>query len=365
MHNRSSNNFIRAGLFRLLGPLERQSRGLLMGVGVVMLLLIGAIDYLTGFEMQFSVFYLLEVGLSAWLIGKGFGMFMSVLSVLIWIAGDWAAGAHYSRPWILVWNALILMVVYFIVVWLLTSLRASQGELEQRVERRTQALTKEITERKRLESELLTISEREQRQFGRELHDSVCQHLTGTALAAQVLTEALQARSLAEATNAARVVELVEQGITLTRNLAHGLFPVELQAEGLMDAFEELAASVTRTTRVKCEFECEAPVLIQDDSMATHLYRIGQEAVRNALQHAKPSRIGLSLSETGGTLKLTVEDDGAGLGEDWQKKSGIGTRIMAQRAAILGGQLRIEPAPTGGTIVICSVTRPAKEAQAR
>src|SRR5262245_20360629 len=117
MQNRGSSNFVREGLLRLLGPLERQSRGLLMAAGVVIVLVIGAVDYFTGFEMQFSVFYLLGVGLSAWLIGKGFGMFMSVLSVLIWSAGDWAAGAHYSRPWILVWNAVILMVVYFIVVW--------------------------------------------------------------------------------------------------------------------------------------------------------------------------------------------------------------------------------------------------------
>src|SRR6185369_2661498 len=100
----------RTGLRRLLAPLERQSRWLLMGGGLLGLVLIGWVDYLTGFEMLFSVFYLVEVGLAAWYIGKTFGMLMSVLSVLVWIGGDWAAGAHYSRPWILAWNAVILMV---------------------------------------------------------------------------------------------------------------------------------------------------------------------------------------------------------------------------------------------------------------
>lgn len=347
----------RQWLARLLAPIERQSPRWLMCSGIVFLILIGLVDYLTGFEMMFSVFYLLEVGLSAWFVGKSFGILMSILSVIVWIVGDVAAGAHYSRPWILGWNALILLVVYCIVVLLLTSLRSSHLGLESRVEQRTVALTKEIAERKRLERELMTVSEREHRDFGHELHDSVCQHLTGTALAAQVLTENLKSKQLPEAADAAKVVELVEQGITLTRNLAHGLYPVEMQAEGLMDAFHELATSIAKTSKLACEFECEAPVLVANDEVATHLYRIGHEAVRNALRHGKPGRIRILLAETNQELKLTVEDDGTGLPDDWQKGNGIGLRIMAQRAQMMGGSLSIEPGPTGGTIVICSVPR--------
>src|SRR6266481_865152 len=111
-------------MVRFLEELEHSSRAFLIIAGLVVLALIGFVDYLTGFELLFSVFYLLEVGLAAWFVGKGFGLLMSILSVIVWIGGDLAAGAHYSTPLIPIWNALILMVCYFVVVWLLTNLRA-------------------------------------------------------------------------------------------------------------------------------------------------------------------------------------------------------------------------------------------------
>src|SRR5713226_8111103 len=117
-------------MVQFLQKLERSSRASLIIAGLLMLALIGVVDYLTGFELLFSVFYLLEVGLASWFVGRGFGLLMSVLSVVVWIGGDLAAGAHYSSLVIPAWNALILMVFYFIVVWLLTNLRTLHKELE-------------------------------------------------------------------------------------------------------------------------------------------------------------------------------------------------------------------------------------------
>jgi signal transduction histidine kinase len=344
-------------MVRWLERLEQRSQRFLILAGLAVLVVIGIIDYLTGFEVLFSVFYLLEVAVAAWFVGKGFGLLMSVLSVLVWIGGDLAAGARYSNPLIPVWNALILMVFYFVVVWLLTNLRALHRELEARVRQRTAALVREMAERQRLEEEILQVSEREQRRIGHELHDSLCQHLTGTALAGQVLGERLAAKSLPEAADADKVVELVEEGITLARNLARGLYPVEMEAEGLMAAFQDLADNLTKGARVRCIFECEAPVLMHDDAAATHLYRIAQEAVRNAIQHGKPKRIGITLAEQNGLVTLTVEDDGVGVPETAQKSGGLGVQIMAHRAAMIGGSFAIEPAPTGGTIVTCSIPK--------
>jgi signal transduction histidine kinase len=342
--------------------LERQSLSVRIALCFALLAAIGAIDYLTGFEMFFSVFYLLSVGLAAWFVGRTFGLVMSVLSVLVWVGGDLAAGAHYSRPWIIVWNGVILSVFYFVVVGLLCYLREVQRNLAERVEQRTAALTREIAERERLESEILKVSEREQRRIGHELHDNLCQHLTATALAGQVLSGKLAAKSLPENTDATHVVELVEEGIDMARNLARGLYPVEMEAEGLMAAFQELAANLSRGAGVQCVFECEAPVLIHDDSAATHLFSIGQEAVRNAVQHGKPSRIGINLSERNGLITLSIEDDGAGLPDNWQQATGLGLRIMAHRAATIGGSFAIGPGPTGGTIVTCTLPRhPARE----
>jgi signal transduction histidine kinase len=342
-------------MVQLLEKLERSSKPAVITAGLLMLTVIGIVDYLAGFELLFSVFYLLEVALAAWFVGKGFGLLMSVLSVMVWIGGDFAAGAHYSNLIVPTWNAVILMVFYFIVVWLLTNLRSLQRKLEARVEERTEALKTMMVERQRLEQEILKVSEREQRRIGHDLHDSLCQHLTATALAGQILGERLAAKSLPEARDASQVVAMVEDGIELARNLARGLYPVEMEAEGLMAAFQQLANTITRGAKVRCVFECERPVLIHNDAVATHLYRITQEAVRNALSHAKPKRIGICLSEKHRTIELSIEDDGIGVPEDLAKSGGLGVRIMAHRAAMIGASFAIEPAPTGGTIVTCSL----------
>jgi signal transduction histidine kinase len=344
-------------MVRLLAKLEHSSRGALIVAGLVVLALIGFVDYLTGFELLFSVFYLLEVGLAAWFVGPGFGLLMSVLSVIVWIGGDLAAGAHYSNLVVPVWNAVILMVFYFIVVWLLTRLRSFQKQLEERVGERTQALTREMAERQRLEEEILKISEREQRRIGHDLHDSLCQHLTATALAGQVLGERLAAKSLPEAADASKVVALVEDGIDLARNLARGLYPVEMEAEGLMAAFQQLANNITKGAKIRCVFECDKPVLIHDDAAATHLYRITQEAVRNAISHGKAKRIGINLSEGNRLVRLSIEDDGVGIPEEGQPTDGLGIRIMAHRAAMINGTFSIEPAATGGTVVTCCLPK--------
>jgi signal transduction histidine kinase len=333
---------------------ERHSRPVLMLLCLAFVGLIGLMDYRTGFEVSLSVFYLLTVGFAAWFIGRSFALFLSVLSVAVSFVADVKAGMRYSSSFIPIWNATILAASYAVVVWLLGSLRSLQRELESRVQQRTVALTREMIERERLEREILEIGERERRRIGRDLHDSLCQHLTGTALAGQVLEEKLAAKSLAESADAGKVVELVEGGITLARDLARGIYPVEVDAEGLMVAFREFAENTGKWSKTECVFECDSPVLVHDASTASHLYRIAQEAVRNAIQHGRANRVVISLSDRGGALTLTIEDDGTGLPENWQKGQGLGTRIMAHRAAMMGAELSIEPNPTGGTFVKCS-----------
>jgi signal transduction histidine kinase len=174
-------------------------------------------------------------------------------------------------------------------------------------------------------------------------------------MAGQVLGEKLAAKSLPEAADAGGIVKLAEDGITLTRNLAHGISPVEMETEGLVTALREFSANVSKLFKVTCVFECGSPPQIDDPAKATHLYRIAQEAVNNAIRHGRPKQIVISLSSRKGQIELTIEDDGAGLPDDWQKNRGLGTRIMAHRAAMMGGTFSIEPNPTGGTFVKCSV----------
>jgi signal transduction histidine kinase len=347
----------------VLQHLERKPRALLISVSLAFLALVGAVDFLTGFYLSFAAFYLLGIGFAAWFVGKPFGFLVAALSIVSSAVGDWAAGAHYSTVLIPVWNWLILAMVYALAVWLVGHLREAQRELEHKVEQRTAALTREIAERERLEKEILEISEREQRRIGHDLHDGLCQHLTATAMATQVLAQRLAAQSSPESADAAEVVRLIEDGIVMTRDIAHGIAPLEMESAGLVIALRTLAGNVARMFKVACRVDCEIPPPTIDAAATTHLYRIAQEAVNNALRHGRPGQIVLSLSGARERAALTIEDDGMGLPEDWQSGRGLGTRIMAHRASLIGGTLSIEPNPTGGTFVMCSF--PSRQGEPR
>lgn len=344
----------------LTNQFEKRSKAFAAATSVALVAVIGIVDYLAGYAIFFSAFYLLPVGLAAWFVGGSFGILISISSVVVSVVGDYAAGARYPSVFVPIWNGAIALTVYFVVVKTLTSLRRLRDELEERVRQRTTALTNEMQERARLEKEILEISEREQRRIGHDLHDSLCQHLTATAMAGQVLGEKLAAKSLPEMADAGEIVKLIGDGITLARNLARGIAPVEMEAEGLVTALGELAANVSRMSKVSCAFDCDTPPLISDANTATQLYRIAQEAVQNSIRHARPRQIVMSLLNHKGRVELTVEDDGVGLPDDWQKNRGLGTRIMAHRAAMIGGALSIEPNPTGGTFVKCSIPAAGK-----
>jgi signal transduction histidine kinase len=335
--------------------LEGRSQRFLIAAPLAIVVVLGLGDYLTGYELSFSTFYLVAVALATWYVGKPFGALVSILSVVVGLVTDVAAGAHYSYLLIPVWNATLTLASYLIVVWLLGSLRSLHKELEERVCQRTAALTTEVAERRRLEREIMEMSERERCAIGRDLHDSLGQHLTATALAGQVLEEKLAARSLAEAADARRVVDLIEGGVELTRSLARGLSPLAISADGFLTSLRELAAIVGDRFNVDCQCECEQPALMGDGAMATHLYRIAQEAVTNAVKHGHPQHIRIRLSRCGTGSHLTVTDDGDGLPEPLPKTDGMGLRIMAHRASILGGTLAVSPGARGGTVVTCTV----------
>ncbi len=342
-------------MLQFIKQLENRSRSVLIAIAFLIIATIGLVDYLTGHEISFSVFYLLGVALAVWFVGKWFGALVSMSSVAVWVAGDIASGARFSSPLIPIWNAIILLTFYLVVVWLLARLRSFQQNLEGQVRQRTTALTQEMAERERLERELLEISEREQRRIGQDLHDGLCQHLTGATLAGQVLEEKLAARNLSEAVDANKVVEIIEEGINLSRRLAKGLYPVEMEADGLMLALEEFAATSSELFKVGCRFECDSPVLIHDPVTAGHLYRIAQEAVGNAIKHGKARNVFIRLDATEESTVLSIKDDGIGLPEPLPENRGLGLRIMAHRSAMIGGIFKVRRDEPGGTLATCEL----------
>jgi signal transduction histidine kinase len=211
----------------------------------------------------------------------------------------------------------------------------------------------DITEREQLEKALLNISSREQRRIGQDLHDGLGQHLTGIAFMAKVHEAKLTEKQLAEANDAAKIVRLVNEAIYKTRELARGLLPVVSYAHGLMSALQLWAAEVEDIYGVSCQFDCEPAVLIYDDTMATHLYRIAQESVNNALKHGHGRRILIRLTAERDRGTLVIRDDGAGIAENRGNSQGMGLHIMNYRAGMIGGTLEVAPDPVQGTTVTC------------
>jgi signal transduction histidine kinase len=328
------------------------SRGMAGLVILGLMLAIGVADYFTGFEVSFLVFYFLPVALAVMAFNWQIGIATAFVSVTVWLAGDFAAGAHYENPLVPWWNAAIALSTYLVLIALLARLLATQQKMEERIQQRTAALTDEIAERERLEKVILEISERERRNLGHDLHDGLGQHLTGTSLTGQILVEKLQARNADESTDAKRLVALIEDAIEQTRRLAKGLVLADIERDGLPAALQELASAGTEQSRVACEFRCEGIASV-DESTTVHLYRIAQEAVSNALRHSKARCIEIALANLADGLTLTVCDNGTGLPPPAARGHGLGLRIMAHRATIIGAKFAIEQAPSGGTRMTC------------
>ncbi len=212
----------------------------------------------------------------------------------------------------------------------------------------------DITQQKRLQQEILAVSGREQRRIGQDLHDGLGQVLTGIGFLSRTLEKRLSSKSFQEAEDAGVIYRLVNEAIGQTRGLARGLYPVTLETDGLMAALEELAATTESRFTVPCKFICDKTVAVTDSLTAIHLYRIVQEAVNNAVRHAGPRHIIISLDIEDGSCILTVRDDGAGMAPAEHHSQGMGINLMRYRAKIIGASLEVQSAAGQGTSVICT-----------
>ena len=212
-------------------------------------------------------------------------------------------------------------------------------------------------ERRELEEELLNVSSNEQRRIGQDLHDGLCQHLAGVEFKTAALAKQL-AHDPAKGGHAASIVELIRNGARQAWMLARGLSPVTLESHGLMSALRELAANSGKLFQITCRFDCPRPVLVPNNAVATHLYRIAQEAITNAVKHGHARSVVVSLSRTRNSATLTVTDNGTGLPRDLRTVQGMGLRIMKYRADTIGATLTIEHAKRKGTNVLCQFKLP-------
>lgn len=212
-----------------------------------------------------------------------------------------------------------------------------------------------VVERKQLQEGYTEAVWQQQRQTAQELHDGLGQRLTGLWLLGTSLSGKLQGTEHSEL--AKKLADGIEGTVEQIRGLAKGVFPVELDSEGLMIALRELTEAMTSASGVACRFDCPDPVHVDDNRIAMHLYRIAQEAMANALKHGKPREVVVGLHPTEEGARLRIADDGKGLRTAGNGKEGSGLRIMRYRAAAMDAILKIDGGETGGTVITCLAPR--------
>jgi PAS domain S-box-containing protein len=216
-------------------------------------------------------------------------------------------------------------------------------------------IARDITARKNLEREVLEITGSEQQRIGRDLHDSLGQELTGLSYLAKGLTQKLAAENSPQSQIAQTIADAVQRALREVRQAVQGLVPVEVDAAGFMAALEKLAAETSARCGIDCRVEGNARLSIDDNVVATHLFRIVQEAINNAVKHAQPRQILVCPELSNGTIRVTVEDDGVGIVPEASRNGGMGLRIMQYRAGVIDATLEVRPQAGHGTAVVCQI----------
>ncbi len=211
-------------------------------------------------------------------------------------------------------------------------------------------ILRDITKSKRLEREVMEIGDRERQKIGQDLHDDLGPHLIGVEGLAKALQTRLEEKLSSESTAAEKITNYITEAINKTRNLARGLCPVHLVAHGLGSSLMELASNTESAFGISCHFNSSNPVYIRNNTVATHLYYIAQEALSNAVKHGKAETVLMYLSYDDGNVSLKIIDDGQGIKDEPETK-GMGLNIMRFRSNMIGAVFDIKPHIDGGTIV--------------
>jgi signal transduction histidine kinase len=310
-------------------------------------IIVAFFDYLTGYEVTVWPFYSIPVLLMLWFGNRSLAIVISVVSTVAWWWVDKASGHVYSSEWLRLWDAFVRLMFFCLVIFAGWMFRQQRDAIRARLE---------LLERsQQLEQEIIGISEREQQRIGRDLHDGVCQFLVAIGFTASMLNRELERESHVLAKTAGEIASLLQDAARRARDLARGLSPVDRDEGGLESALQELAESTSRLAGIPCSFVCPGPIVIHDNRLAVHLFRIAQEALANALKHGHAKTVVLALEAGDGAYSLRISDDGIGLDANGSEKKGMGLSIMRYRARMIGGTLEIQPNVPTGTVVTCTI----------
>lgn len=326
--------------------LHRHPPWLVVLEALLLVAVIGWGDYVTEWEWSFFVFYALPIVLVVRKTDRRVGFAFAVLCAVVW----WIAGLE-SNPYRTSFGfalAAATRFFYFVVLVVAVAAVKAQQELDRsRIDTLERA--------RQLEREVLRTSEREQRRIGRDLHDSLGPNLAAMAYAASFLAKELRVRGQPEAEAAEQLQKIAAESTSLVRDLARGLFPVQMDEMGLSATLDDLARTTSRMAAVNVSFTEIGDTRVVNPEISMHLYRIAQEALNNAIKHGGAKSVRIALRASGGVLELEVADDGIGMDFSMSGHAGVGLHSMKYRAEALGGAIDFKSSDIGGVEVLCRV----------
>ena len=321
-------------------------------------LLVGEVDWLSGPEWSFAIFYLLPVTGAAWFSGKSHGLAVAVFSSLVWLLAEVFAAGPAIHEVALVWNCVARLGIFIFVVFLLDHIRSLNARLEEKIVQRTRELEAEVARGLSMAREMGNISHREQQRIAHELHDGLGQELGAVAFQAKLLAANLVQEGAPLSTEAERMTRLLNQSIGRARALSHLLDPLGIESGGLRQALNQLVDRSGEAFAIACTFEAPEALPELGGEVALNLYRIAQEAVHNAVEHGRATQVSVLAECDESYLTLSIADDGCGFETESAangQQRGMGLKIMRYRAADLGACLEVESAPGHGCKVLCRV----------
>jgi signal transduction histidine kinase len=342
-------SLVSCAVMNLSKALQAQPKALVFVEALVLVLLIGVLDSIGGWDVSMFLFYALPILIVVWFGNRRLAILCAIICGVVWF---WAKkDTHpYGTPHAYAWATFNRMAYFLFVAIGGTAMKTQREEIRARMEALMRA--------SELEQEIVRVSEYEQMRIGQDLHDGLCQNLAAIDCAAACLKADLKAKSLPEAEAAEVIQKLLREAVVEARDLARGIFPVQMDAEGLPAAMEELVATTNRLRQVTVVLEIHGDVKVTDPQIGMHLYRIAQQALNNALTHAEASRVAIRLSQEDTRLIMSIIDNGCGFTHGEVPSRGMGLRTMHYRARLIGAELVMESLPSAGTEVRCTLTFP-------
>jgi len=219
------------------------------------------------------------------------------------------------------------------------------------------AILRDITDQRNLEQQVVEAAEQERQRIGRDLHDSLGGQLTGLTLLARGIAKRLERKDAEETTEVTELVQGLQEAIAITREFAYRFCPADPNPDGLVGSLRKLANDVRLRTGTDCRCQFRYEPEFQEAGVGAHLFRIAEEAVQNALRHARAKRISIRLRQAASGMELQIWNEGKPLPGGLKATQGLGLRSMRYRAAIIGARFELRAGRGGGTEICCRVPK--------